>query len=166
VAPLIVVEHEQDLTGTVEGLRKTGWLVRSGWPAQGSGWAAETGRLVCFGSIRTEADAQAALLAAAGGAGVVAHVAGGRALLERFFEDLRHCGEVEYRRTGQTGEGRLGREQRQLLELIAQGASLGEAAKELHISRRTADRRLAAARAALGVRTTAEAVALLRGAVE
>jgi DNA-binding CsgD family transcriptional regulator len=45
-----------------------------------------------------------------------------------------------------------------LLALLLQGRSLGEAAPLLHLSRRTADRRLAAARVALGVATTAEAL--------
>ena len=49
------------------------------------------------------------------------------------------------------------------LELLAEGRSLGNAAATLHISRRTADRRLAAARRALGVRTTTEALLLADG---
>jgi hypothetical protein len=43
-----------------------------------------------------------------------------------------------------------------------QRATLGEAAAELGLSRRTADRRLAAARAMLGVATTAEALVAFR----
>jgi DNA-binding CsgD family transcriptional regulator len=166
VAPLIVVESEQELMRAVDGLREAGWLVRQGWPAPRSGLPAASPRLVCFGSICTEADAQVALLAAVGGVGVVAHVSAGRELFERFFEDLSRCGEVEYRPAGQRREGALTREQLQLLEMIADGASLGAAAKELHISRRTADRRLAAARETLGARTTAEAAALLRRLVD
>jgi DNA-binding CsgD family transcriptional regulator len=49
-------------------------------------------------------------------------------------------------------------EQRQLLRLLADGLSVAEAAAFLHLSRRTAERRLAEARAVLGVATTAEAV--------
>jgi DNA-binding CsgD family transcriptional regulator len=49
-------------------------------------------------------------------------------------------------------------EERRLLDLLADGRALGEAAETLHLSRRTADRRLAAARGKLRVRTTAEAV--------
>jgi DNA-binding CsgD family transcriptional regulator len=49
-------------------------------------------------------------------------------------------------------------EERRLLELLADGQALGEAAETLHVSRRTADRRLAAAREKLGVHSTAEAV--------
>ena len=41
---------------------------------------------------------------------------------------------------------------------IAEGASLGQAAADLHLSRRTADRRLAAARKALDAASTPEAV--------
>lgn len=51
---------------------------------------------------------------------------------------------------------------RALLNHLADGCSLGEAAAREHLSRRTADRRLAAARNALGVTSTAEAVAALR----
>jgi DNA-binding NarL/FixJ family response regulator len=52
----------------------------------------------------------------------------------------------------------LSAEQRALLGQLLGGATLGQAARALHLSRRTADRRLAAARAALEARTTAEAL--------
>jgi DNA-binding NarL/FixJ family response regulator len=55
-------------------------------------------------------------------------------------------------------------EERRLLELLAAGQALGEAAEALHLSRRTADRRMAAARGKLGVRSTAEAVLVARSA--
>jgi DNA-binding CsgD family transcriptional regulator len=50
---------------------------------------------------------------------------------------------------------------RALLGLLAEGATLGAAAASLGLSRRTADRRLAEARAALNVEHTVEAVARL-----
>ncbi|HJP88784.1 MAG TPA: LuxR C-terminal-related transcriptional regulator [Candidatus Limnocylindrales bacterium] len=50
-------------------------------------------------------------------------------------------------------------EGRAILARLAIGRSLGAIARELHLSRRTADRRLADARAALGVERTTEAVA-------
>jgi len=53
-------------------------------------------------------------------------------------------------------------EWRHLLRLLADGWTLGEAASELGLSRRTADRRLDAARRELGTATTAEAVARAR----
>lgn len=57
--------------------------------------------------------------------------------------------------------------QRELLRLLGGGLSVGEAAARLHLSPRTAERRLAEARAALGAATNAEAVLrALRGDVE
>ena len=57
-------------------------------------------------------------------------------------------------------------EQRQILDLLADGASIAQAARQLYLSLRTANRRVAAARDALGVASTREAVlayARLRG---
>jgi DNA-binding CsgD family transcriptional regulator len=53
---------------------------------------------------------------------------------------------------------RLGARERRLLGLLADGLSVGQAARELGFSRRTADRRLREIRDHLGVATTAEAV--------
>lgn len=60
---------------------------------------------------------------------------------------------------GMTGRELEG-DQHRLLELLASGRTVGEAAAALDLAPRTAERRLAAARAALGARTTAQAVAL------
>jgi DNA-binding CsgD family transcriptional regulator len=49
---------------------------------------------------------------------------------------------------------------RAILARLAVGRTLGAIAHELHLSRRTADRRLAEARAALGAERTTQAVAL------
>jgi DNA-binding CsgD family transcriptional regulator len=54
-------------------------------------------------------------------------------------------------------------EQRRLLGLLGSGLSVAEAAQELHLSPRTAERRLADARAALGAATNAEAVLRAEG---
>ena len=53
----------------------------------------------------------------------------------------------------------LGQEQRKLLTLLASGSTVEEAARVLHLSRRTAQRRLADIRRRLGAPTTAAAVA-------
>lgn len=50
-------------------------------------------------------------------------------------------------------------EARALISRLAAGATLGQAAKAVHMSRRTADRRLAQARRALGVERTVVAIA-------
>ena len=49
-------------------------------------------------------------------------------------------------------------EEHRLLQLLAEGATLCEAALSMHLSRRTCARRLASAKAKLGARTTVEAV--------
>ena len=76
---------------------------------------------------------------------------------EVFLDQLRRIAEVS-----EQHEPILEPAQQELLELLRSGLSLGAAAARIGVSRRTADRRLAAARAALGVRTTMEAVMLLR----
>ncbi len=53
---------------------------------------------------------------------------------------------------------------RALLSLLAEGVTLGEAAERLGMARRTADRRLAQARSAIGAERTTEAIALARRA--
>jgi DNA-binding CsgD family transcriptional regulator len=52
----------------------------------------------------------------------------------------------------------LRREEREVLGLLAEGLTLDQAAQTLHYSRRTVARRIARARAALRVATTAEAL--------
>ena len=54
-------------------------------------------------------------------------------------------------------------QQRRLLKLLAQGCTISEAADRLHISLRTAHRRLRAAREAMGVGSNAEALTALDG---
>jgi DNA-binding CsgD family transcriptional regulator len=66
---------------------------------------------------------------------------------------------------GTTGGGKraLDDEQRRLLGLLGGGLSVPEAARRLHLSPRTAERRLAEARAALEAATNAEAVLRAEG---
>jgi DNA-binding CsgD family transcriptional regulator len=55
-------------------------------------------------------------------------------------------------------EKAMDEEQRRLLALLGGGLSVAEAARRMHLSLRTAERRLAEARASLGAATNAEAV--------
>ena len=123
------------------------------------GWRATAGPVVCVGRVRTAADAADAVLAAVAGAGLAVAADAPREVIDQLCDDLRRIGEVDHR-VGPPSGPALAKEERALLELLMSGAALGEAARELHISRRTADRRLAAARTALGARTTAEALRL------
>jgi DNA-binding NarL/FixJ family response regulator len=117
-------------------------------------------------AVRTEADAGAVVLAALEGAAVTVDSATDPALVERIQDDLRRLGRDDAVRlepaapTAPAAE--IAPEGLRLLGLLVEGMSLGEAAGSLHLSRRTADRRLAAARLALGVVTTAEALVTFR----
>ena len=107
-----------------------------------------------------DASAGAAVRVALQGRSVIVHGVADRVVLDNLYEDLRRLGPVDLRL--QSGAARaepvLTVEERSLLRLLSEGRSLGEAAVELHLSRRTADRRLAHARAMLGVGSTVEAL--------
>ena len=103
------------------------------------------------------------------GAGLVAFVHCDRETTDRLLDDLRRLGRVEHITAVDLPAPTLTRQQRALIELLADGLTLAEAAWQLGLSRRTADRRLAAAREVLAVRTTAEAIIAARtksGAIE
>lgn len=114
-------------------------------------------QFVCVGTVRSPADAAAAVMCAVGGARLVITAEADRDVIDNLCDDLRHLGELDHR-IGEAEKIALPEDQRQLLALLLGGATLGQAAQALHISRRTADRRLAAARALLGAQTTSEAV--------
>jgi DNA-binding NarL/FixJ family response regulator len=119
--------------------------------------------------VRTTGDAEAAVLAAVQGASVTAYVDGPGPLADLLHADLRRLGSVEVLR-GSLGEppiepdaaADLDPQVQALLDLMVDGATLGDAARALHLSRRTADRRLALARRALGVSTTTEVLVQVR----
>src|SRR5207244_12177694 len=106
----------------------------------------QTPGFVCVGVVADAGDAAAALLSAVWGAGIVIHATAPAEVVERLVEDLRRLGPVDYRTGEVPSEPALTHDERALLELLAEGASLGDAAERLHLSRRTADRRLASAR--------------------
>lgn len=120
--------------------------------------------------LRTVHDAGAAadaVLAAVGGADLVMHVECEREVIDNLCDDLRSLGELDHRIGDVTPAAHssapvLSDDERALLAQLIGGASLGEAARVLHLSRRTADRRLASARSALGAASTSEALVLAR----
>jgi len=132
--------------------RAAGWRVVRGWAAP-----MQRDRIVCRGWIRTSDGARRALLAAVSGAGLIVGISADRETVDRFLDDLRRLGPVEHIPVA-TESIRLEADQRALLELLAEGLTLREAAAELGMPRRSADRRLAAARRVLGVDSTAGAV--------
>ncbi len=114
-------------------------------------------------AVRTEADARSAVLAALDGADVAVDSTADPVLVERVAGDLRRLGREEPVALRPVPSGaEPGPDERRLLDLLIEGMSLGEAAGALHVSRRRADRRLAAARRTLGVATSAEALVAFR----
>lgn len=171
--PLYVLRSAADLAVVVRRLAADGWAVRTGLGVPDEPWDLTASRTVVTGPVADDAAVAGAVLAAARGAGVVAvsdaESPAGQALLA----DLARIGPV--RRAPQTaaGDGGVRRiepdrgrsdglpltaEQRALLDRLAAGDSIAAAAAAEFLSLRTANRRIAAARDALGVRNTRQAV--------
>ena len=155
MTPLVVVEGPAATVARVRRrLEREGYRVVEGWR--------RSARLVCAGTVATDAEAVEAVLAALAGAGLLVHATGERTLTDRLVDDLRRLGPVEHVTSDREPPATLTREELLLLEQLGEGRSLGDAASTLHLSRRTADRRLAAARGKLGVASTAEALVAAR----
>lgn len=159
-APYTVVEAGP--AGDAAAATATDRLVREGWYlADGFDVRPPHPRAVLRGTVSTPRDAAAALLAALDGFGLVVRAAAEPEVVDRLVDDLRRLGPVEHGPATPHAEPgpALHAEGRAILGLLAEGSSLGEAAHLLGLSRRTADRRLADARRALGVARTTEAIA-------
>ena len=154
--PLIVVEGTDEAFGSVVAeLREAGWRIRPGFGSVGD---VETVATVRAGVVATAEDASAALIAVLAGSGVIISARAAGEVMDRLIDDLRHVGPVDHRVIPLDAVPALDEESRALLTRLAAGDTLGEAANALAMSRRTADRRLAAARRAMGVERTTEAV--------
>ena len=163
-APRYVVPSAADAATVLRRLASDGWLTREGFALAEPSWDLAEAKLVLFGRVPDVEAVRLAVLAAARGAGLVAIVdpAGevGRALVD----DLSRLGPVyqdpDHEPESETGPAvdRLIPEQRALLERLADGETIAAAAAAEFLSLRTANRRIAQARQALGVRTTREAV--------
>jgi DNA-binding CsgD family transcriptional regulator len=114
----------------------------------------------CAGPVSDERSAERAVLAALAGAHLVVVATAPRELVDMLCEDLRRLGTLDHR-LGDTAEqiAAVGPAELAILERLLAGDTLGRAAAALHLSRRTADRRLATARRSLGASSTAEALA-------
>ncbi|HEY8239079.1 MAG TPA: hypothetical protein VIF63_06565 [Candidatus Limnocylindrales bacterium] len=159
VAPIVVVEGpEEAFTRVASELRAAGWNVTDGFERQ----VPRVDRAVRSGTVAGPRDAAAALLAALDGVGLVIHGCAPRSVLDRLLDDLRHVGPVEHRRRLEPAPPALDADELAILRMLGEGQRLGDAADALGLSRRTADRRLAAARRALGTERTVEAVSRAR----
>jgi len=145
-----------DLSGATSDARAAGWAVHNGFLGPPQPWDLAPGRYVASGEVRTESDARQALLLTVRGAGLIVRVDQRAPWAPGFVADVGRVAETAG--TAATDDLPLTRDQRRVLELLAQGASIADAAERLYLSLRTANRRLAEARSALQVTTTREAV--------
>lgn len=112
-------------------------------------------QLVCEVLVDDEVAAQVALLAAARNVALVVRMTALEPLRSEFLDQLGRIADV---RPASATSDALTSEQLELLDLLANGRSVAQAAAALNVSRRTAHRRLEAARRALGVGSVVEAI--------
>jgi hypothetical protein len=155
-----VVRSGPDADAVLRRLARDGWTLREGFALPDQSRDVAGARLVLHGRITDQHSLQLAVLAAARGAGIVAicdpETPIGRALVD----DLARLGAVHYGVAADPGRtvADLVPEQRALLDRLAAGDTIAAAAAAEYLSLRTANRRIAEARAMFGVRTTREAV--------
>ena len=154
MVPRVIVEgSEVTFDYAVRQVHAAGWMLETGFSGP-----YRPGAVARTGIIDTSAAAEAALLAALAGQAVVARATAPREVIDRFVDDLRRLGPVDHRVGKPEAPPEIDADSKAILGLLAEGHSLGEAAAILGLSRRTADRRLADGRRALGVKRTTAAI--------
>lgn len=154
--PYIVVEAGPDVVADARAeLGSLGWDV-----VDDLGDGRRPGGQVLALTVSDADEAAVALFTALEGVGLIVDACAERPVIDRLCDDLRRLGHLEHRVAA--GGPLLTGDERALLDLLADGSTLGAAAATLHLSRRSADRRLAAARTKLGAETTGQAIAAYR----
>jgi len=159
-APYIVIDAGTKCDAAAEAatarLERDGWHLVDGFEARPA-----LARVVLRGAVASPRDATAALLSALDGFGLFVRTSADDAIVDRLVDDLRRLGPVHHDTLSSAApvDAPITAEGSAILAFLADGHTLGEAATRLGLSRRTADRRLAEARAALGVTRTTEAIA-------
>lgn len=163
--PWYVLESPSTAATVLRRLTRQGWRALDGFALPHPRWDVTGHRLVLHGRIPDPETLRLAVLAAARGAAVVAVVDPTGSLGRELAADLGRLGPVHL--DGRTGpaaagggdqDGGLTPPQRALLRRLADGQTIAAAAEAEFLSLRTANRHIARARDALGVRTTREAV--------
>ncbi|AEV85225.1 LuxR family transcriptional regulator [Actinoplanes sp. SE50] len=158
--PRHVVAGTADAETILRRLVRDGWTARPGFALPDANWDVTAAHLVLHGRVSDDDTHTAglAVLAAARGAAVIVicdtDSPAGRALID----DLSRIGAVNQDPDGADPVAHLIPEQRALLDRLAAGDTIAAAAAAEFLSLRTANRRIAEARALFGVRTTREAV--------
>ena len=156
--PRHVVATSADADTVLRRLARDGWRLREGFALPEAGWDVTGTRLVLYGRVGDTETLQLAVLAAARGAGVVAIADTATTLGLALVDDLSRLGPLRHHVDDTDTVGELVAEQRALLDRLAAGETIAAAAAAEFLSLRTANRRIAEARALFGVRTTREAV--------
>jgi len=159
--PFVVVEAGPDVLADARAdLCAVGWQVVDRLED-----GPRVGGLVLALPVADEDAAAVALFTAIEGVGLLVDAAGAdRRVVDRLCDDLRRLGHLDHRVSAHGPL--LTAEERAVMDLLADGSTLGAAAEALHLSRRSADRRLAAARTKLGASATGAAIAAYRRRLE
>jgi len=166
MTPRYVVGSATDATVALRRLARAGWHTREGFALTEPVWDVAEQKLVLYGRVTDLDTAELAVHAAARGAGLVAIADPNSEAGQALLADLGRLGPVTRDPEAEVatddgepdGDSPLLPEQRALLERLANGETIAAAAAAEFLSLRTANRRIAQAREALGVRTTREAV--------
>ncbi len=164
--PYLLLPPAADLDGPAADLVRHGWRLHRGLEPPAEPWDLKPARVVAVGPVADAAAAEAALLCAVRGAGLVIAVDPDAPWTADLRADLDRLAPPAVAAPDADPAGPLNQEQREILDLLADGHSIAAAARLRYLSLRTANRRVAEAREALGVATTREAVvayARLRG---
>ena len=159
--PHYVVATPGDADAVLRRLTRDGWTARPGFALPDPSWDVTGTRLVLHGRISDPDTLHLAVLAAARGAGIIAICDPDTPLGRALVDDLGRLGPVRHGPADTTDPGTIADlvpEQRALLDRLAAGDTIAAAAAAEFLSLRTANRRIAEARALFGVRTTREAV--------
>jgi DNA-binding NarL/FixJ family response regulator len=160
-APRHVVATAADADTVLRRLARDGWTLRPGFALPDPAWDVTGARLVLHGRVTDQDTLQLAVLAAARGAGIVAICDSDSPIGRALLDDLARLGPIHHGAAGNDAGDAVADlvpEQRALLDRLASGDTIAAAAAAEFLSLRTANRRIAEARALFGVRTTREAV--------
>ena len=159
-APRHIVATTADADTVLRRLTRDGWTAREGFALPEGTWDVTGARLVLHGRVTDPDTLHLCVLAAARGAGLVAVADATTTTGRALADDLTRLGPVRHGTDTDEPAGvtDLIPEQRALLDRLAGGDTIAAAAAAEFLSLRTANRRIAEARALFGVRTTREAV--------
>lgn len=152
-----IVRDEPSRVQLVEDLAADGFVVHGLMPPE-EPFDLAAGRVLCTGTATATADIEAVLLATARGAAVVVVDALTDPLDSADLADAIVAFDSPAEPAGPSPRPEIDDVTAQLLRALSGGSSIPAAARAGHLSLRTANRRLAAARAHYGVATTHEAV--------